>query len=103
LISFRSISKFSEILQVIQPNLSTNVNLDQAMALAGHYVPATETVHEMTIPGSADSLYIPVYEQEVYVWVPDEAALEEMQRTLQEHLNIKRPEYAPVQAEPIHS
>lgn len=103
LLSFESLTKFNTILKTIQPNLSTNVNANQAFSIVKEYQPATGTIYESTIPGNADSLYIPVYEQEVYVWIPDEPSLEDLQQTLQKHLNLKRPDYAPVQAKPVHS
>src|SRR5699024_7421432 len=103
MISFQSLSKFNKILKVIEPNLSTNVSAEQAFSLANDYLPALETIHEETIPGSADSLYLPAYQQEVYIWVPDEEGMDILQTTLQSHLELKRPGHAPVQAEPLPS
>lgn len=101
LISLDSIPRFASILQAIQPNLSTNIQLQQALSIANQYQPASKTIHESTIPGQAESLFIEAYNQEVYVWNPNDDSLQELQETLQRHLMIKYPDYAPVTAEPL--
>lgn len=101
LISFSSLTRMNEILEAIQPNLRTNVTINQALSIAGNYASALDNVEETTIPGAADYLYIPAYNQEVYIWRPNEEGLQEIQSTLQRHLGLTHPYDPPVEPEPI--
>lgn len=90
LLSLNTFTNFSSILRAIGPNLQTNLQARQMWAIASRYNHTAENIETLTLDGSAAYEYFPSYGQEVYVWIPHEEALTEVQTELQEHLDIEQ-------------
>ncbi|MCC5896197.1 MAG: LCP family protein [Alkalibacterium sp.] len=91
LLSFGSITNLTPILNAVRPNLQTNMTGQQIMAVASNYRGAAETIESIEILGVDDYVYIPEYGQELYVYLPFEQNLLELQAELREHMNIEDP------------
>lgn len=89
LISMNSLTNFNEILDAIQPNLETNIRGQQMWTIASNYGQAAGSIESLTLTGEADYIYFPTYGQELYVWLPYEDVLEDIQQELREHLELE--------------
>lgn len=85
-ISISSLANFNNIFNAIAPNLKTNLSGREIWILGTNYASTARNIESLTLDGEADTIYFPSYGQEVYVWVPYEETLEEIQQVLQEHL-----------------
>ncbi len=91
LMSFGSITNLTPILNAVRPNLQTNMSGQQIMAVASSYRSAAETIESIEILGTDDYVYIPEYGQELYVYLPYEQNLLNLQEELRDHMNIDEP------------
>lgn len=89
LISLNTLTNFNAILDAIRPNLQTNLNGQQMWTIANNYSSAARSIESLTLTGEADYVYFPHYGQDVYVWVPFEESLEEVQQELRGHLELE--------------
>lgn len=89
LMSFGSIANLTPILNAIRPNLQTNMSGQQIMAVASNYRGAAETIESIEILGVDDYVYIPEYGQQLYVYLPFEQSLLDLQSELQEHMELE--------------
>lgn len=87
-LSLRSLANIAPILNAISPNLSTNMSSQQIMSVASNYSSAAQNIESMEMSGVADYVYIPTYNQELYVWLPYEETLSTIQETLREHMEL---------------
>lgn len=87
-ISISSLANFNNIFNAIAPNLKTNLTGREIWILGTNYAPAARNIDSLTLDGEADYVYFSTYGQEVYVWVPYEEKIEEIQQVLQEHLEM---------------
>lgn len=88
LVSINSVANFTDILDAIRPNLQTNMSGQQMMTVASNYRPAANTIESVVLSGEASYEYIERYNQELYVWNPYDASLEEARTALREHLEL---------------
>lgn len=89
LISMSSLTNFNQILDAIQPNLETNIRGQQMWTIASNYNQAAGNIESLTLTGEADYIYFPNYGQDLYVWVPYEDVLEDIQQELRDHLELE--------------
>lgn len=89
LVSFGSVANFTPILNAVRPNLQTNMSGQQIMSVASNYRDAAETIESIEILGVEDYLYFPSYGQELYVYLPYEQNLMDLQAELQEHMGLE--------------
>lgn len=87
-VSISSLANFNTIFNAIAPNLKTNLSGRDIWILGTNYASAARNIESLTLDGEADTIYFPSYGQDVYVWVPYEDTIEEIQQVLQEHLEI---------------
>lgn len=90
-ISISSLTNFNKIFNAIAPNLETNLSGRAIWILGTNYASAARDIESLTLEGEAQYVYFPSYGQEVYVWVPFEDTLAEIQSELQSHLQLESP------------
>lgn len=89
LVSFKSITNLTKILNAIQPYLKTNATSSQMLGIAGNYSSVINNVEQLTLEGEAGTEYFPHYGLEVYIWEPFETSLVEVQTELRQHLELE--------------
>ena len=87
LVSFNSVTNLTNILNSVQPYLTTNARSADVLSIAANYTTTLNNIEQLTITGYDDRVYFPHYGHEVYVWEPYSSSLEEVQLALQEHLS----------------
>lgn len=91
LLSFSSLTNINPILDAIRPNLQTNMTPQQMLFVGSNYSSSAKDIESLEMAGQADYVYVPSYGQELYVWLPYEQTLQDIQETLQEHLELDEP------------
>jgi cell envelope-related function transcriptional attenuator common domain len=89
LVSFNTVTNLTNILNSVEPYLSTNATGRQMISIASNYSNAITDVEQLTLDGLADSTYFPHYGMEVWTWEPYEESLIEVQNELKEHLGLE--------------
>lgn len=92
LVSFNTVTNLTNILNSVEPYLSTNATGRQMISIASNYSNAITDVEQLTLDGLADSTYFPHYGMEVWTWEPYEESLIEVQNELKEHLGLETSE-----------
>ena len=91
LISFKTVTNFTNILDSIQPYLKTNASSNQMLGIASSYQKVLNNVEQLSLNGEAGEEYFPHYGLTVYVWKPYEESLEKVSTELREHLELGDP------------
>lgn len=95
LVSFNTVTNLTNILNAVEPYLSTNATGQQMISIASNYSNAITDIEQLTLDGLADSTYFPHYGVEVWTWQPYEESLNEVQNELKAHLNLETFESEP--------
>lgn len=93
LVSFNTIANFSNVLQAVQPYLQTNASSNHMLAIASSYTSVLNNVEQLEINGYDDTEYFPHYGHNVYVWLPYQESLNEVQFELRSHLELDTADY----------
>ncbi|WP_208560815.1 LCP family protein [Marinilactibacillus kalidii] len=88
LLSVNSFVNFSPIMEAISPNFQTNLSGMQIWTIANNYAEAANDVEALELQGEADSVYFPAYDLDLYVWLPYEESIQELQQTFRQHLEL---------------
>ncbi len=88
LLSFSSLTNVTPILNAIRPNLQTNMTPQQILFVSSNYSSSARNIESLEMAGQADYVYVPSYGQELYVWLPYENTLRDIQESLQEHMEL---------------
>lgn len=89
LLSLDSFVNFAPIMDAVRENLQTNLSGRQIWTVANNYTEAARDVESLELSGEADYVYFPAYDNDLYVYLPYEESVEEIQTTLREHLEIE--------------
>ncbi|MGY3777203.1 LCP family glycopolymer transferase [Isobaculum melis] len=87
-LSASSLTNFDKIFKAVGDNVETNFTASELTTVADKYRSAADTIEDLSFDGIDDLQYISTYDQEVYVWVPDEDSVAQLQQQLKEHLNM---------------
>lgn len=88
LASFDSVANLANILDAVQPYLSTNASSQQMLAMASNYTDVLNHIETLTLEGIEGSEYFPHYGLTVWVWEPYEESVQEISEELKEHLDL---------------
>ncbi len=88
-VSVNTVANFTNILDAIEPHLSTNVTASQMMTIAANYMNTAGNIEQIHLNGYAGTEYFPHYGLDVYTWQPYEDSLFEVQNELKEHLGLE--------------
>ncbi|MEC6748553.1 LCP family protein [Marinilactibacillus sp. XAAS-LB27] len=88
LLSLNSFTNFSPIMDAISPNFQTNLSGMQIWTIANNYTEAANDVESLELRGEADYVYFPAYDLDLYVWLPYDESVEELQDTFKQHLEL---------------
>lgn len=92
LVSFRTITNLTNVLNAVEPYLNTNATSKQMLAIAGNYSGATANIEQLEMEGADRREYVPQYGHELFVWEPFEESMAEVQHELRVHLELEEPE-----------
>lgn len=88
LVSFDTVRNLDDILNAVEPYLTTNASPGQMFSIASNYSDALNHVETLSLDGIAGNEYFPHYELVVWVWEPYEESLQEVSNELKEHLGL---------------
>jgi LCP family protein required for cell wall assembly len=80
--SFSSVTKFEEILSVVEDNVRTNFSLREVWSIQSNYRDALNTIEEHEIEGKDNMM------DETYYYLPKEEKMQELSEVLKEHLEL---------------
>lgn len=87
-ISIKSLANFSKLFNAVGPNVTTNFKGRDLWAIATNYTNAAQHIETLQLEGEEAYEYFPSYGQDVFLWVPDEEKLVDLQQNLRQHLNL---------------
>ncbi|WP_017756466.1 LCP family protein [Calidifontibacillus oryziterrae] len=86
LLSFKSVSKYSDVMKSIGENLTTNMSFDEMLAFHDYaYEGSNIDIEMLTLNGKAARI------DELYYYILDEENLEEAKTKLRQHLTLEEP------------
>ncbi|GEL67686.1 LCP family protein [Marinilactibacillus psychrotolerans] len=88
LMSLDSFINFAPIMDAVRENLQTNLSGQQIWTIANNYSEAANDIESLEIQGEADYVYFPSYDLDLYVWLPFDESIEDIQSTLRNHLEL---------------
>lgn len=89
LVSFRTFTNLTGIMDAIQPYLKTNATSSQMLEIAGSYHPVMQNVNHLALDGEAGSAYFPHYGLNVYIWEPYPESVERVAEQFRVHLELE--------------
>lgn len=88
LVSLKTLTNLTAIMDAIQPYLSTNATSNQMIGIASSYSSVLNNVEHLSLNGESSSEYFPHYGLTVYVWEPNKESIEKVSEELREHLDL---------------
>lgn len=99
LVSLNTIANLPTILEAVQPYLQTNASSNHMLSIASSYTTVLNNIEQLEINGYDDTEYFPHYGHNVYVWLPYQESLNEVQYELRTHLELDTDDYIDIQPE----
>ena len=97
LVSVNTLANLPTILKAVQPYLQTNASSNHMLSIASNYTSVLSDIEQLEINGYDDTEYFPHYGHNVYVWLPYQESLNEVQYELRTHLELDTEDYIDIQ------
>lgn len=89
ILTFETVANYTDVLNVIAPNLTTNVSLDQGYIILNNYAQAASDIETLELSGESNTRFFPHFGFEVYTYEVYDTALAEIQDIFTNHLELE--------------
>lgn len=89
ILTFETVTNYTDVLNVIAPNLTTNVSLNQGYIILNDYAQAASDIETLELSGESNTRFFPHFGFEVYTYEVYNTALAEIQNIFTNHLELE--------------